>query len=99
MTCLNDHWPPFVFSCDGWYKFDDNFGKIPFGAKILNGTKRERRMLKTKLEQGSDIGSCTYVMSQHVCQCWMHIDCMQDLLHNGREVIRNFPFMGYRCRT
>lgn len=29
----------------------------------------------------------------------MHVDCAQNLLHNGREVIHYFPFMGYRHRT
>lgn len=29
----------------------------------------------------------------------MHVDCMQDRLHNGREVIHHIPFTGYRFRT
>lgn len=29
MTCLGDRWPSIMFSCDGWDKFDDDFGEIP----------------------------------------------------------------------
>ena len=52
MACLDDRWPPFVFPCDGGYELDNNFGEIPFGAEVLNSTKREPRILRAVLVQG-----------------------------------------------
>lgn len=64
MTRLDDCWPSFVFSCDRRDKFDANLGKIPFGPKVLDGTKSEVGMLTTILKYGQMlIPKSTHVIS------------------------------------